>query len=99
MIRVVPSLSREWLEADGLGGFASGTSLGRNTRRYHGLLLAALSPPADRRVLVNDAVVWLARFDSGALGTFTASKLAAGHKTDLSFEINGSEGAIRWQFQ
>ena len=31
----------EWLEADGLGGFASGTSTGLRTRRYHGLLLAA----------------------------------------------------------
>jgi len=59
MTRVEPSLAREWLEADGLGGFASGTSRGRNTRRYHGLLLVALNPPADRRVLVNDAVVWL----------------------------------------
>lgn len=49
----------EWLEADGLGGFASGTALGVNTRRYHGLLLSATRPPADRRLLVNDAVVWL----------------------------------------
>jgi len=59
MTRVEPSISHEWLEADGLGGFASGTSRGQNTRRYHGLLLVALNPPADRRVLVNDAVVWL----------------------------------------
>lgn len=49
----------EWLEADGLGGFASGTTAGINTRRYHALLLAAASPPADRHVFVNDAVVWL----------------------------------------
>jgi predicted glycogen debranching enzyme len=49
----------EWLEADGLGGFASGTTAGVNTRRYHALLLAALNPPADRHVFVNDAVVWL----------------------------------------
>jgi predicted glycogen debranching enzyme len=49
----------EWLEADGLGGFASGTTAGVNTRRYHALLLSALAPPADRHVLVNDAVVWL----------------------------------------
>jgi predicted glycogen debranching enzyme len=49
----------EWLEADGLGGFASGTTSGINTRRYHALLLAALNPPADRHVFVNDAVVWL----------------------------------------
>ena len=43
----------EWLEADGLGGFASGTVCGIRTRRYHALLLAATSPPAGRMVLVN----------------------------------------------
>jgi len=43
----------EWLEADGLGGFASGTISGIRTRRYHALLLAATSPPAGRMVLVN----------------------------------------------
>ena len=37
--------SREWLEADGLGGFASGTVAGLRTRRYHALLLAATTPP------------------------------------------------------
>lgn len=49
----------EWLEADGLGGFASHTSLGTRTRRYHALLLVSKRPPAERRVLVNgvDAVV------------------------------------------
>jgi predicted glycogen debranching enzyme len=43
----------EWLEVDGLGGFASGTVSGIRTRRYHALLLAATSPPAGRMVLVN----------------------------------------------
>lgn len=43
----------EWLEADGLGGFASGTVNGIRTRRYHALLLAATAPPAGRMVLVN----------------------------------------------
>jgi predicted glycogen debranching enzyme len=44
---------QEWLEADGLGGFASGTLAGIRTRRYHALLLAATRPPAGRIVLVN----------------------------------------------
>src|SRR5882672_1244328 len=48
---LVPSL--EWLEADGLGGFASGTSTGIRTRRYHALLLTATTPPTGRMVLVN----------------------------------------------
>src|SRR5271170_4238362 len=43
----------EWLEADGLGGFASATISGIRTRRYHALLLAATAPPAGRMVLVN----------------------------------------------
>lgn len=46
-------LDAEWLEADGLGGFASGTVGGVRSRRYHALLLAATQPPAGRRVLVN----------------------------------------------
>jgi predicted glycogen debranching enzyme len=49
----------EWIEADGLGGFASGTVSGVRTRRYHALLLVATQPPTGRMVLVNgfDATV------------------------------------------
>ena len=47
------SLSREWLETNGLGGFASGTVAGANTRRYHGLLTAALNPPGGRMLLLS----------------------------------------------
>jgi predicted glycogen debranching enzyme len=43
----------EWLETDGLGGFASGTVNGIRSRRYHALLLAATRPPSGRVVLVN----------------------------------------------
>jgi predicted glycogen debranching enzyme len=51
--------STEWLETDGLGGFASGTSSGLRARRYHALLLAAAAPPADRRTLVQGFVARL----------------------------------------
>ncbi|HYO93259.1 MAG TPA: amylo-alpha-1,6-glucosidase [Polyangiaceae bacterium] len=53
------ALQREWLETDGLGGYASGTAAGVRTRRYHALLLAAAHPPAERFVLVNGFVAWL----------------------------------------
>jgi len=43
----------EWLETDGLGGYASSTLSGLNTRRYHGLLVAATRPPVVRTVLVS----------------------------------------------
>ncbi|MEY2480504.1 MAG: hypothetical protein QOI04_1431 [Verrucomicrobiota bacterium] len=49
----------EWLEADGLGGFASGTVAGIRTRRYHALLLTATTPPAGRMVLVNGFDAWI----------------------------------------
>lgn len=47
------SLSREWLETNGIGGFASSTISGLNTRRYHGLLTAATKPPVGRLVLLS----------------------------------------------
>jgi predicted glycogen debranching enzyme len=53
------ALTREWLEADGLGGFASGTVPGIRTRRYHALLLTAKTPPTGRMVLVNGFDAWV----------------------------------------
>src|SRR5713101_1998163 len=44
---------REWLESNGLGGFSSSTIIGLNTRRYHGLLVAATKPPVGRLVLLS----------------------------------------------
>ena len=47
------ALKREWLVGNGIGGYASSTPVGINTRRYHGLLVAALKPPVDRTVLLS----------------------------------------------
>src|SRR5271154_4842200 len=47
------ALRREWLETNGLGGFASSTIIGLNTRRYHGLLVAATKPPVGRYLLLS----------------------------------------------
>jgi predicted glycogen debranching enzyme len=43
---------REWLLTNGLGGYASSSVSGANTRHYHGLLVAAFNPPTDRMLLV-----------------------------------------------
>ena len=61
-------LRREWLVTNGLGGYASGTVAGVNTRRYHGLLVAALAPPVERTVLVAGSVEW-ATYAGRALST------------------------------
>ena len=50
--RLETAASREWLATNGIGGFASGTVAGLLTRRYHGLLVAALKPPLGRTLLV-----------------------------------------------
>jgi predicted glycogen debranching enzyme len=47
-----PVMDREWIVTNGIGGYASGTIAGVLTRRYHGLLVAALDPPLGRTVLV-----------------------------------------------
>jgi predicted glycogen debranching enzyme len=47
------ALRREWVETNGLGGFASSSIVGLNTRRYHGLLVAATKPPVGRLVLLS----------------------------------------------
>lgn len=56
--RLDEGLRREWLVTNGLGGYASGTVSGVNTRRYHGWLVAALTPPVSRTLLVGGAVEW-----------------------------------------
>ncbi len=48
-----PLYTREWLVTNGLGGYASGTVVGLASRRYHGLLIAALPAPLGRQVMLN----------------------------------------------
>lgn len=47
------ALNKEWLVTNGLGGYASSSVLGVNTRKYHGLLVAAFHPPGDRTVCLS----------------------------------------------
>jgi predicted glycogen debranching enzyme len=46
------AIRKEWIVTNGLGGYASSTVISVNTRKYHGLLVAALHPPRDRRVFL-----------------------------------------------
>lgn len=52
-INLESGLSREWLVTNGLGGFASSTIIGANTRKYHGLFIAPLTPPARRYLILS----------------------------------------------
>ena len=92
--------SREWLVTNGIGGFASGTVSGNLTRRYHGLLIAALQPPVGRMQLVAklDEVV---RYD-GADHDLATNRWASGaiepkgYVNIESFRLDGM--APVWQF-
>lgn len=44
--------TNEWIQTNGLGGYASSTVEGGNTRRYHAILVATLTPPTDRKIIV-----------------------------------------------
>src|SRR5439155_5258293 len=81
----------EWLETNGLGSFASGTVSGANTRRYHGLLVAPLHPPADRFVtlskLEETLLVGNQRFELAA-NQFPKTISPKGHYFIQEFRLN-----------
>ena len=52
-INLEDGLKKEWLITNGIGGFASSTIIGANTRKYHGLLIAPLTPPARRYLILS----------------------------------------------
>jgi predicted glycogen debranching enzyme len=91
---------REWLVTNGIGGFASGSVSGNLTRRYHGLLVAALQPPVGRMQLVAK-LDEIARYDGAdyALGTnrwASGSIEPQGHVHIESFRLEGTSPV--WRF-
>lgn len=50
-------------------------------------------------VSVDDATVFMARFEGGAMGSIEATRFAAGHRCTNAFEINGSKGSIKFDFE
>ncbi|MGC9334713.1 MAG: amylo-alpha-1,6-glucosidase, partial [Anaerolineae bacterium] len=85
---------REWLVTNGLGGYASGTVAGLLTRRYHGLLVAALPPPHGRRLLLTrlDETV---TYDGQAYALFNnrwsgGEVESAGYRTLERFRLEGT---------
>ena len=90
----------EWLVTNGLGGYASGTISGNATRRYHGLLVAALNPPVGRTQLVA-AIQEVARYNSTdyAMGTNRWAGGAVDPKGYLNIESFHLEGTVPvWRF-
>ena len=93
---------REWLITNGLGGYASGTLLGAITRRYHGLLIAALPAPLGRVMMLNQLTEYLELPDgrqielSSGLG-FNESSESPGFASLAEFRLE--DGVPVWRYQ
>ena len=94
------SSKREWLLTNGLGGFAMGTVSGVETRRYHGLLVAAIHPPADRMVLLA-AVDAFAEADGNPIGfsshQYPGAVFPEGYHYLREFKVQGN--VAEWHFR
>jgi predicted glycogen debranching enzyme len=85
---VEPLLEREWLVTNGLGGYASGTVSGVATRRYHGLLVAALPAPFGRTMMLNH-LTELVRLPDGTQALFGGQERVGG-----TLEVHGTPNLI-----
>jgi predicted glycogen debranching enzyme len=78
LARFDDAIGKEWMVTNGVGGYAASTVLGVNTRKYHGLLVAALHPPGDRTVC-------LAKLDEDVLVGNNIYRLGANEFYDQIF--------------
>lgn len=91
---------REWLVTNGLGGYGSGTVAGTVTRGYHGLLVAAIQPPIDRRLMLvklDETLTYRgASYDLATNRWASGAVAPEGYKHIESFELEGS--VPLWRF-
>jgi predicted glycogen debranching enzyme len=95
-------IDREWLVTNGLGGYASGSVAGVNTRRYHGLLIAALPGPFGRMVMLNALGETLIASDGSRVPLSTVeltSGLAEPGATEGLEEFVIEDGLPVWRFR
>ena len=81
-------LKREWLITNGIGGFSSSTIIGVNTRRYHGLLIAPLKPPAQRNLVLSkvDESITINNKEIPLYTNICKKYISQGYKFQTSFE-------------
>ena len=81
-------ITKEWLITNGIGGYASSSVLGINTRKYHGLLVASLTPPARRYVILSkvDESVEIENKKYNLYSNMCRNYISEGYKYLESFE-------------
>jgi hypothetical protein len=82
----------EWLETNGLGGWSGSSLSGCNTRRYHGLLMASIHPPAERMLLVSKLDEY---FQRDINGSFLLKKTSS-RNGSLRLKESGSVKPLLW---
>ncbi|MBR6033323.1 MAG: glycogen debranching enzyme family protein [Clostridia bacterium] len=82
------SLTKEWIITNGIGGYASSTIVGANTRKYHGLLVAPLYPPAQRHVILSklDEAIEVEGKSIPLYTNIGKKYISEGYKHQISFE-------------
>ena len=85
-------LTREWLVTNGLGGYASGTVAGVATRRYHGLLIAALPAPLGRVIMFAHLSEQL-RLENGTLARLSGMRQAPSFSTRVGLLTREDESS------
>ena len=94
-------LTREWLVTNGLGGYASGTVSGVMTRKYHGLLVAALPAPFGRVVMLNHLAEFLRLPDGRKVALGGEERVGSSpelHGTQYLSEFRLEAGLPVWRF-
>ncbi len=89
-INLEEGLKREWIVTNGIGGYASSTIIGCNTRKYHGLLVVPLTPPA-RRFLVLSKIDESIEIEGTKYNLYTnmsKNYISDGYKYQETFEKN-----------
>jgi len=87
-IELEEGLKKEWVITNGIGGYASSSIIGANTRRYHGLLIAALTPPGRRNLILSkiDESIEIDDKKYNLYSNVGKNYIAEGHKYLVSFE-------------
>lgn len=87
-LKLEDGIKKEWLITNGIGGYASSTAIGINTRRYHGLLIAALEPPAKRTLILSklDESIEVEGKKYNLYSNMCKDNISQGYKYETSFE-------------
>ncbi len=87
-IDIKNGIQKEWLITNGIGGYASTTVIGANTRKYHGLLVAPLKSPAQRHVILSklDESIWIEDEKVDLYTNLCKNYISEGYKYQESFE-------------